>query len=617
VADPVAFERGIDPLLEYLKNEREFDFTGYKRSTVERRVAKRMEEVGLADPLEYIDYLTVHPDEFESLFNTILINVTSFFRDAAAWDYLATEIVPRLTDAKGEDAPIRVWNAGCATGEEPLTLAMVLVRALGADAYERRVKIYATDVDEEALAVARMAIYPAKALEAVPEQLRREFFERHDQRYAFRKDSRRPVIFGRNDLVQDAPISRVDLLLCRNTLMYFNVETQSRILQRFHFALNPGGFLFVGKSEMLVTHSDLFVPVSLKQRVFTKVLGASPRDRLMAGTARGDAVALATGETSRLLRESALEATPVAQLVLDPDGTLLLANQRARKLLGIGVGDLGRPIQDLEASYRPIELRSHLDELYATSRPRTLPPVTLGDGTGGRRTVEVHVDPLRSGTEIIGASVTYVDLTRQTAIQEELERSRRELGNAYEELQTTVEELETTNEELQSTVEELETTNEELQSTNEELETMNEELQSGNEELETINDALRERTLELNEANALTEAILASMGIAIVVVDGQQQVRIWNRQAEQLWGTRADEAVGEHVLNLDIGMPLDRLGQPIRETLAGATDDGRVVVNATDRRGRAFKCRVTLMPLAQRGSEPTGVIVLMERAAPG
>jgi two-component system, chemotaxis family, CheB/CheR fusion protein len=224
----------FEALLTYLKESRGFDFTGYKRSSLMRRVNRRMNQVDITDYQDYLDYLEVHPDEFTALFNTILINVTGFFRDADAWDYLRSEVLEPMVAGKPGDAPIRVWSAGCASGEEAYTLAMSLAETLGADAFRDRVKIYATDVDEEQLNEARQAIYGERAMEAVPPELAERYFEPNGNRFVFRKDLRRSVIFGRNDLVQDAPISRIDLIVCRNTLMYFNAETQAKILGRFH-----------------------------------------------------------------------------------------------------------------------------------------------------------------------------------------------------------------------------------------------------------------------------------------------------------------------------------------------------------------------------------------------
>jgi two-component system CheB/CheR fusion protein len=602
----------LEALLDFVKRNRGFDFTGYKRSSLERRIGKRMDELGIATYAEYLDHLEVHQDEFAQLFNTILINVTAFFRDASTWDYLRTDVVPRLLADRPADAALRVWCAGCASGEEAYTIAMVLADLLGDAAYRERVKIYATDVDEEALQAARGATYSAKAVEAVPREALDRYFERYDSRYVFRQDLRRTVIFGRNDLVQDAPISRIDLLVCRNTLMYFNAETQSQILRRFHFGVDDEGVLVLGKSEMLITHGDLFQPLDLKRRVFRKVASNAVRDRLHFVAHQGSGAGGVPVHPS--LRESALDAVGVPQVVIDADSRLAAINHAARELFSLTAADVGRPLQDLELSYRPVELRSHLDRLRTESLPVSVPGVSLSpDGTAPARVLDVRLAPLLVDGELHGASITYTDVTEAQRLHDELAGSKRELEQAYEELQSTVEELETTNEELQSTNEELETTNEELQSTNEELETMNEELQSTNEELETINEELRTRTLELNEVNAFLETILASMGVAVAVLDTRQAVQIWNRHAEDLWGLRADEVIGQHFLGLDIGLPVDELRANIRAALAGADGRGELTLDATDRRGRPLRCAVTALPLVVGRDEVTGVIILMER----
>src|ERR1051325_667279 len=256
----------FEKLLEFLQQQRGFDFTGYKRPSLSRRVARRMLDVGIDDFERYVEYLEVHPEEFGQLFNAILINVTSFFRDEPAWQFLRTEVVPQLLGTRGAHEQVRIWSAGCASGQEAYSLAMVFAEALGTDAFRERVKVYGTDVDEEALNLARLAAYPAKDLETLDPALIKRYFEEAGGRFTFRPDLRRSVIFGRPDIVQDAPISRLDLLVCRNTLMYFNAETQQKILQRFHFALNgeAKGYLFLGRAEMLLGQPMLFTPVSLK-----------------------------------------------------------------------------------------------------------------------------------------------------------------------------------------------------------------------------------------------------------------------------------------------------------------------------------------------------------------
>ena len=478
----------IEALLDYIKQSRGFDFTGYKRPSLLRRINREMQTVGIEGYGNYLDYLEVHPEEFERLFDTLLINVTCFFRDRAAWEYISSDIIPRILAQKGATEPIRVWTAGCASGQEAYTIAMALTEALGAKAFHDRVKIYATDVDENALTQARQATYSARELIGLaPEQIE-QFFEKLDDRYTFRKDLRQSVIFGRHDLVQDAPISKIDWLSCRNALMYFNAETQAQILSRFHFSLREGGFLFLGKAEMLLSHASIFAPVQLKYRLFSKVPRANSRDRPLSTGHRGQDESIGALPHHIRLREAAFDAAPLARLVIDANGFLALVNERARSLFGIHARDVSRPLQDLEISYRPVELRSCIEQVYVDRRSVNLCNVEW-QTPHELIYLDVQITPLIDPTDtIVGVSVSFTDVTRYKRLQEELEHSNQELEMAYEELQSTNEELETTNEELQSSNEELETTNEELQSTNEELETMNEELQSTNEELQTVND---------------------------------------------------------------------------------------------------------------------------------
>jgi two-component system CheB/CheR fusion protein len=610
--NPPRTDLTLDALLTFVKETRGFDFTGYKSSTIQRRVAKRMSAVGTERYDDYLDYLELHGEEFAELFNTLLINTTGFFRDPQTWEYVADEVVPQLLSSRESEDPLRVWCAGCASGEEPYTVAMVLGGIMGDEAFRERVKIYATDVDEEALDHARHGAYQPRQIEDVPQAALEHYFERADQRYVFRKDLRRCVIFGRNDLVQDAPISRIDMLVCRNTLMYFTAETQAHILRRLHFALDDDGYLLLGKSEMLITHADLFAPMELKRRVFRKVIKPTFRDRirLMAGdNARGGAPTEAEN-----LREAAFEISGSAQIVLDQNRTVVMANGSARRMFSLGPVDFGRPIQDLEVSYRPLELRSHLDNLDRELRPIEVKGVQWRAGESDR-VVDVRMMPLLADGLAMGTSITYLDVTDSHRLEQQLAGSRRELEQAYEELQSTVEELETTNEELQSTNEELETTNEELQSTNEELETMNEELQSSNEELETMNEELRHRTQEVNDVNSFLETILSTIGLAVAVIDRNQRVRIWNDGARELWGVTPEEADDEHLLSLDIGLPLDKLRQQIRDTLSGQSKREEAVLEATNRRGKSFQCRATFLPLGGIDGDVSGVIMMMEALA--
>jgi two-component system, chemotaxis family, CheB/CheR fusion protein len=603
----------FEVLINYIKRNRGFDFTGYKRSSLMRRVRKRMQALDLENFSDYMDRLEVAPEEFVLLFNTILINVTSFFRDRATWDYVTTEIVPRITARKEPTEPIRIWSAGCASGQEAYTLAMVMAEAVGVEQLRQRVKIYATDVDEEALNQARHATFNEREVSSVPPEMLELYFENSNGVYTFRKDLRRSVIFGRHDLLQDAPISRIDLLLCRNTLMYFNAEAQSRIIARFHFALNDAGFLFLGKAEMLLSHGDSFTPVDLKRRIFIKVPKGNMRDRLLLmGNNHVDDEANYLASHVRI-RDTAFDLNSTAQIAIDVNGLLTLANERARNLFNIHPRDLGRPLQDLEISYRPLELRSRIEQAYAERRAISQTEVEWISASGETLYFDVQVLLLQDiNGRMLGCSIVFIDVSRSRRLQEELEHSNQELEMAYEELQSTNEELETTNEELQSSNEELETTNEELQSTNEELETMNEELQSSNEELQTINEELRLRSEELNQVNAFLESILTSLRGGVVVVNRELQVQVWNNKAEDLWGLRSNEVEGQHFLNLDIGLPVGQMRQQIRSCLAGESRSIEVFLDAINRRGKAIQCKVTLTPLMDYRQGIHGVIMLME-----
>ena len=611
--EPDAPDPDFEALLEYIHRSRSFDFTGYKRSSLMRRVGKRMHMVGVEGFAAYHDYLEVHPEEFRALFDTILINVTGFFRDPSTWEAISTEILPRLLSARRPEEPIRAWSAGCASGEEAYSLAIALAEALGPTAFRDRVKIYATDVDDDALAKARLAQYEAKDIQGMPPALLDKYFEPvNHSKYVFHKDLRRCVIFGRHDLIQDAPISRIDLLTCRNALMYFNTETQSRILDRFHYALLARGFLVLGKAETLMTYNNAFIPIDLKRRIFAKVpKGNNLRERL-PGSARANDEASHLVSYARL-REVAFESNSVAQLVVEFGGLLALANERARAMFGLDPNDLGRPFQDLQISYRPADLRSCIDRAYQERRPAKLAEVEWSPKAGEISYLDIHVVPLLDpGGTPIGAGVTFVDATVNRRLQEELQNSHRELEVAYEELQSTNEELETTNEELQSTIEELETTNEELQSTNEELETMNEELQSTNEEIETVNEELRLRGEERDKVNVILQSILSSLTSGVIVVDRDLHVQVWNARSEDLWGLRSGEVRDKNLLGLDIGLPIDRVKPAIRACLAGEPSPEGFQVDATTRRGKAIHCQVTCSPMINGEGSIGGAIMVLE-----
>jgi two-component system, chemotaxis family, CheB/CheR fusion protein len=537
-----ATDEAFEALLRYMRDSRGFDFTGYKRTSLMRRVRHRMDQAGYQTFEEYLDVLQASSDEFASLFNAILINVTSFFRDAEAWEFIGADVIPRMLAERGPDAPIRVWSAGCASGPEAYSLAMLMVEAMGPDAFRRRVKVYANDIDEEALAEARMASHDAKAVESVPPDLLARYFEQVDGRYVFHKDLRRAVFFGRNDLVKDAPISRVDLLVCRNTLMYLNAETQRNVVGRLHFALAPQGALFLGHAEMLLSHSDRFAPLSLKNRIFRKVAGPQgAADRYDPSGAfyerHGDVPGLTT------VRDLAFRASPVAQIVVTGEDTIAMINQQAASIFGLSARDIGRLLRDLEVSYRPVELRAYLEQAKVERCPARIPDVKWQRPGADTVRYEIHVNPLVDAENgLPGVSIVFFDVTATRALLDKVVQTNRQFEAAYEE----------------------------LQSTNEELETMNEELQSTNDELHNINGTLRERSVELDDAKNLLDSLINSVQLGMVVVDREMRVVVWNRGCEDLWGLRARRDGGvevDHAGHRLAARPCDR---PRRSTTTTA-----------------------------------------------
>src|SRR6266850_1219963 len=536
----------FEAFLDYLKGMRGLDYTGYKRSSLMRRIQKRLQTVGSESYDAYQAYLEAHPEEFGLLFNTILINVTSFFRDPEAWGFLTSQIVPRLLAGSRPDTAVRAWSTGCASGEEAYTLAMILAEHLGIEAFRRRVKIYASDVDEDALMQARHATYSASDVEDVPPELLSKYFERIDDRYLFHKDIRRSIIFGRHDLLQDAPISRVSLLVCRNTLMYFTRETQA---------------------ELLLTHGELFTPVELKWRVFTKTVTQNVRDP----TPPEREEERATMSNDDRLQVLSLEGDPVARVVVRRDGSLSSANSRARALFRLTHQDIGQRLQDLEMSYRPIELRSLIQDAMTQHRTVARKDILWPADGGEPRYLDLEILPLTDGSgETLGVQLSFSDVSRYRHLQDELERSKNELETAYEELQST------------------------------------------NEELETTNTELRMRSDDLNTANAFLASILTGIEVAVVVVDAKIQVLAWNHRAEDLWGLRAEEVQGRHLMNLDIGLPVEQLRQPIRAVLAGETQRAELTLECRNRRGKSIRCPIRCTQLSRGNGETLGAILLME-----
>jgi two-component system CheB/CheR fusion protein len=615
---PATTEPGFRPLLEKLSSNYNFDFREYKEPSLARRIRARMSQIRVDGFDAYSRFLDQHADEHVALFNTILINVTTFFRDAEAWRVLRAEVIPRVVEAAGDTRSIRIWSAGCSSGEEPYSVAMLLAEHLGDRASDYLVKIYGTDIDEEALVTARHGAYRLEQLKELPGDLVDRYFLPDGQLYRFRRDLRRWCIFGSHNLTQAPPLSHIDLLLCRNVLIYFTSELQDRILSRFHYAIREGGFLFLGRSESLLARSRLFRPLQLKWRIFERtLLVARQVTAVLPDREEGQGAGLAeqamrVEALGSLRTQCALDALPGATMLIDMTDTILAWNPAAETLFDIPpAAAVARKFRDLDVSYRVEGLRARIEDVKARHAPSKMENVTFSHRNGQGVCADIWILPLLEGYRLIGILVFAIEATEQARIKEQMSRLAEQHATAIEELQSTNEELETTNEELQSTNEELETTNEELQSTNEELETTVEELQAANTELATLNAELEGRTAELNRLDTFNRSLLNSLTDGMAVLDREGVVIAWNLAAERTWGLQAEQAVSRQFVSLPIGEVTQQV-HGVFERVRGGTPVDLPAVSFTLPGGSVQRGTLRLTPLRSTNGDITGVVALME-----
>jgi two-component system CheB/CheR fusion protein len=592
--EAVAFAR----LLEKLRSEHRFDVHDYKSASLVRRVRARMAQVHAPDFDTYGRLLDTDESEGASLVNTILINVTGFFRDPAAWTALADEVVPALAGHATASGSLRIWSAGCSTGEEPYSLAMLLAER-APQVLQNDVKIYATDVDVDALATARQALYRLEHLKDLPDGYIDRYFSREGHVYRFRRELRRLCVFGRHNLVDDPPLAHVDLLVCRNVLIYFKTDLQERLLPRFYYATREDGFLFLGKSETLLARSPWFAPVDAKWRIFRRTRDAPARPVASFHRELPHHRALAPQAAATPLDLAAVvEALPTAVMVIDGTDTVLLWNAAAEALYGIRREHaVGQRFRDLDISYRAEGLRARIEDVRRGTTTGRLDAVAFTGREGHAAHADITIHGLFDAARrhVVGILVSAVDVTAQMRLRNDFLRVTEQYQTATEDLQSANEELETTNEELQSTNEELETTNEELQSTNTELLTTVEELQ-------VANTLLGLRTEEVQRLALYHASVVESVREAVIVLDSALKVTTWNRAAERLWHVTAKEAIGKSFMHLRLG--------PVMKAVQGAlektTEDKVVELVFDDEEGLSHTLRV--VPLLNAAGAIQGVV---------
>ena len=590
------------------------DFRHYKLPTIRRRLLRRMALRRVAEVGRYIELLQTEPAELRGLFQDLLIHVTRFFREPESFTALAEEVFPALLEGRGAEQPIRVWVCGCATGEEPYSLAMALVEFLQQEQSDIPVQIFATDVSESAIEHARAGVYPASIAADVGAERLRRFFTKTDGNYRVSKQIRDLCVFARQDLTKDPPFSRLDLVMCRNVLIYMDAPSQRRLIGLFHYALNPTGYLVLGQAETVGLQAGLFSVVDKKHRLHRKKSAPGmprmalplddsstvmPRKRLSAESGSLDRGL--QSEVSRVI----LDRYAPPGVVVDGDLQILQFRGQTGPFLEPAPGEASLSLLKMAREGLLYGLRTALHAARKTNEAVRKEGLQVRDGHGPKR-VAVEVIPLTtqgrpnylvmfedSGHRVVEHRRSETtepprQRLRKSAKKSQLESLQRELAASRQYLQSIIQELEAANEELQSANEEILSSNEELQSTNEELDTAKEELQSTNEELNTVNEELQGRNEEMSRINADLVNLVASVQIAIVIVGSDLRIRRFTPMAER-------------VLNLIPG-DLDRSIVHINPTLNGPNLEPLIIEcmdsvalverEVQDREGRWYSLRI-------------------------
>lgn len=584
------------------------DFHGYKRNTFLRRVQRRMQVLQAPTIEDYAATLRKNRDEVHNLFQDLLIGVTQFFRDPKEFEALEKEL-PTLFEGKGPTDQFRVWVLGCATGEEAYSIGILLAEHLQTLDNGPTVQIFATDLDARALGAARAGRYSSAIADQVtPERLARWFVKEGDT-YRIAKELREMCIFSPHNLIKDAPFSRIDLLSCRNLLIYLNTELQNRVIPIFHFSLRPGGLLFLGASENVTRHQKLFAPVDRRNRLFrrletpTKVL---PQFPLAARGGRQEAPAVKSAAPSRpagLALSISRRADQIAErygpayVIVDTQLEVLHFSGRTGRFLEPVSGAASLNLLNLVHRDLRLDLRSALHQASEDKVRVEHLRIPIREN-GSSRLVNLFVEPIPDGHDVTALVVLFQDAgpvpetapakDRGGVSNEHMVRLEAELRLNKERLQATIEELESTNEELKSSNEEYQSINEELQSSNEELETSKEELQSVNEELQTVNTELDIRVRDLARANSDLRNLLESTQIATIFLDNDLRVRSFTPTSTELF----------HLLETDGGRPIDHLGSRVEypdlpdDVRKVLTKLGTVERDVSSKDGRSYIARV-------------------------
>jgi two-component system CheB/CheR fusion protein len=580
---PPKNEGTLKKIFVQLRAQTGHDFSQYKPSTTQRRIERRMAVHQIETLDGYVKFIQQTPEEVDALFRDMLIGVTNFFRDPEAFKVLEEQIIPKLFAGKGVEATIRIWVPGCSTGEEAYSLAILLAECQEVQKKRFKVLIFATDIDSHAIAAARAGIYPASiATDLTPERLARFFSsDSGEGSYRIHKVIRDMLVFSEQNVIKDPPFSKLDLISCRNLLIYLGGNLQKKLIPLFHYALKPGGYLFLGTSETVGEHVDLFAALDRKQKIYQRkedLIGIQRAGlgRILPSMTSPDTAQPRTVEKTvhprklplrELAEQALLQQLVQAGALVKAEGDLLYLHGRTGLYLepAPGVSGPGNILKMAREGLRR-DLTTALHKA-AQTRETVLCPGVRVKTNGDFTTVNLIVRPVPLAPSDSPDPPLYLVILEQ-ALTDEPDKSdksdmsdapeapdkritalKQELRAKEEYLQTTNEELETSNEELKSSNEEMQSVNEELQSTNEELETSKEELQSVNEELATVNTELQTKVADLSRANNDMNNLLAGTGIATVFVDHQLRILRFTPAATKII----------NLIQSDIGRPVSHI----------------------------------------------------------
>jgi two-component system, chemotaxis family, CheB/CheR fusion protein len=574
-----------------LRKQTGHDFSSYKINTLHRRIERRMNIHQIEKPDDYVRYLQENPHEIEILFRELLISVTQFFRDEEAWIELG-EHLQKLVSSTPENSVIRAWIPGCATGEEAFSLAIVLRECIRQTEQHINVQIFGTDLDAVAIETARLGQYPGGiAADVSPERLER-FFTHDEDLYRIRKEIREMIIFAPQNMITDPPFTKLDILSCRNLLIYLNADLQKKILPIFHYALKPGGILFLGPSETIGPFSDLFEPLSKRWKIFRRkesvdsisalpeILNRPTMDERKATTFMPPALPHTETRVAVAIERLLLGRFAPASVVVNDLGNIVFIHGRTGMYLEPSEGEPRHNLLEMAREGLKFVLSAALHKCIATGTDVTEEEVRVNTNDAFML-VDLSVSKLHDSatleglflvsfqpTPVVTPDISKKKRPKRKGANEHMsgEHLEHELQIMRESHQRTLEELQTSNEELKSTNEELQSINEELQSSNEELETSKEEMQSLNEELTTVNSELQSKLDELSHANDDMQNLLNSTDVATVFLDKHLNIRRYTEEAKELVMLREND-IGRPISELASNIEHDDLVEKCRDVL--------------------------------------------------